>query len=73
MKNTDTALYAHVYSDREEWQGARTVWVLAIGRDVPGSPSHGAAQRVGFFESAAAAVMAAAERGVNPSRVEVGA
>lgn len=72
MKKTDPALYAHVYSEREDWQGAKTAWVLAIGRDVPGSPSHGAAQRAGVFSTPAAAVLAATERGVKISRVEVG-
>lgn len=72
MKNTDSALYAHIYSEREDWHGASTVWVLAIGKTVPGSSSHGAAQRVGGFSTPAAAVLAATERGVKISRVEVG-
>lgn len=72
MNSKDSALYAHVYSEREDWQGARTAWVLAIGRDVIGNPSHGVAQRVGVFSTPAAAVLAATERGVKISRVEVG-
>lgn len=72
MNSKDSALYAHVYAETGDWENATPVWVLDIGRDVIGNQSHGVAQRVGVFSTPAAAVLAATERGVEISRVEVG-
>lgn len=61
----DIELYAHVT------QSADGQWDLAIGRDVPGNPSHGAATLVGTFATPADAVRYAQRRGVYSSRITV--
>lgn len=72
MKKTDPALYAHVYAETGDWENATPVWVLAIGKTVPGLVSHGCPMRVGYCSSKEEAVAVAIERGVSPERVEVG-
>lgn len=58
-------LYAHVSrADDKQWE-------LSIGREVPGNPSHGAANRIGEFTTALDAVRYAIGRGVYPSRITV--
>lgn len=67
-----SSLYAHVSPETGDWDGASTIWALAIGKTVPGNPSQGVAQRVGQFSSKEGAVSVAIERGVSPERVEAG-
>ncbi len=58
-------MYAHITP------GEFGTFDLAIGREVPGNPSHGAAAHVGSFSTVEEAAYQAVRRGVPPGRIAV--
>ena len=62
MKQLDETYYAHTVETEEGLE-------LRIGRDVPNNPSHGAANGVGFFNTAEDARQYAINRGVPANRI----
>lgn len=64
MKSPDIELYAHVTQSADGFD-------LAIGREVTGLASHGAAIWVGTFGTSADAVRYAQRRGVYSSSITV--
>ena len=60
----DIELYAHVTRSADWFE-------LHIGREVPGQASHGVANWIGVFSTAADAIRYAQRRGVYSSRITV--